>query len=159
MLESVGPSYGSNSKRDEKEINKNRKEIDMEEEIMGWKYGTVLSNPEQFGYDNDYDHEEEMKNDPHYKIFWENIKEDGDGQSYSVEIPMSSDVSVIIRYDEKEEGSSENVDRKRNSKSDSKRVKAKVCENSGGFLRKAKTEIPKYINQMTSSKPQNQIQN
>ena len=82
MLESVGPSYSSNSKGDEKEINEHCNEIDMEEEIMDWEYGTVLSNPEQFGYGNDYDHEEEVKKDPHYKIFWENIKEDGDGQSY-----------------------------------------------------------------------------
>ena len=82
-----------------------------------------------------------------------------DGQSYSVEILISSGILFIISYVEKEEGSSENVDRKRNSKSDSKRVKAKVHENLGSFFKKAKTEIPKYINQMTRSKPQNQIQN
>ncbi|XP_022768075.1 uncharacterized protein LOC111312251 isoform X2 [Durio zibethinus] len=142
MLESFRPSYGSNSKGGEKEIIENCKEIDMEEYS---RYEMFLSDPEQFGYLHDDDDEEDMKNDPEYKIFYENIKEDEDGESYLVEIPMSSGISLILKYEEKEEGSSGNVDRKRNFKSHSKRVKVKDPENLGGFSRKADTETPKTV--------------
>ncbi|XWS21686.1 hypothetical protein CRYUN_Cryun30bG0075600 [Craigia yunnanensis] len=145
MMESFRPSYGSNSKGDDKEINRHCYEIDMEEDSMDLEYETFLNNLKQFGYGHDHDHEEELEMDPHYKMFLENLKEDVDGESYSVEILMSSGISEIIRYGGKEEGSFKNVDRKRNFKSDSKRVKAKVPETLGEFFREAKTEMPKTV--------------
>ena len=114
-MESFRPSYGSNSKGDEKEI-------DMKEDSMDSGYEMFLNNLKQFAYGHDHDHEEELEIDPHYKMFLEKLKEDVDGESYSVEILMSSGISEIIRYEGKEEGSLMNVDRKRNFKSDSKRV-------------------------------------
>lgn len=128
VLDGVGTSLGSNSGGDEEEINKFFNEIDMQEKVMEGQYETVLSNLEQFSYGHDDE-------DGDYKRFLENIKLDRDGQAYSSEISTSFSTTVIVRYDEKGEGSSENVDI----------LKDKVPENSGGFVAKRKIEMPKTV--------------
>ncbi|XVF36993.1 hypothetical protein REPUB_Repub19eG0106600 [Reevesia pubescens] len=123
--------YVSNSMGDDNEINEHCNQIGKKEVIIDLDYQQYLNNPEaQFGYGNDHD----------YGMFLENLKEDGDGK-YTVEIPMSSDISLILSY----EGKEENVVRKRNFKSDSKSVKAKVPEILSGFSGKAKTGISKTV--------------
>ena len=92
-MESFRPSYGSNSKGDDKEINRHCYEIDMKEDSMDSEYEMFLNNLKQFAYGHDHDHEEELEIDPHYKMFLEKLKEDVDGEPYSVEILMSSGVS------------------------------------------------------------------
>ncbi|XVF39245.1 hypothetical protein PTKIN_Ptkin01aG0020000 [Pterospermum kingtungense] len=136
MLDGVGTSLGSNNEGDKKEISKLSNGIDMVEEVIEGQYEKILSNSEKFSYGNDDDdHEEEMMEDPHYMIFLENLKVDGDGQSYSSEIPMSSGASILVRYDEKEEWSFENVGR----------LEAKVPENLGGFVGNGMKEMPKTV--------------
>lgn len=92
---------------------------------------------------NDDDEEEELKKNPEYNCFLENLKLDENGESYTVQIPISSDISLVLKYEGKEEESFENVDRQTNSKSSLKREKAKVSDILGGFLRKARPDTVK----------------
>ncbi|EOY16458.1 Uncharacterized protein TCM_035219 isoform 3 [Theobroma cacao] len=141
MLENFRPSCGSNGKRNKKIMNKQCNEIDMEESIKDSDYETFISSLEQYGYGHDHDHDREKgkERDPQYEMFLENLKPDG--TSYLAEIPLSSGLSIIIRYEEKEQESFENVERMRNFKSNSKRVKAEVPDYLDGFSRKAKTDL------------------
>ncbi|KAL4273834.1 hypothetical protein GQ457_13G021770 [Hibiscus cannabinus] len=114
------------------------------------EYGRYFNSLEQFRYhpaddDADADDEEELKENPEYKYFIENLKPDENGVSYSVELPVSSDRSIVLRYEGTEEESFENVDRQRNFKSNSKGEKAKVPGNSGGFLGKARADVPETV--------------
>ncbi|XVE60264.1 hypothetical protein DITRI_Ditri05aG0115000 [Diplodiscus trichospermus] len=116
VMESSRPSYSNDSKVDDEEINEHYNEIDMKEDSLDPNCEIFLNNLEQFGYghDHDHDHEEELNDlegrdgescwfDADYKIFMENLREDGDGISYSVEFPTRSGISNIIRYEGKEE--------------------------------------------------------
>ncbi|KAG8499375.1 hypothetical protein CXB51_005982 [Gossypium anomalum] len=89
---------------------------------------------------DDDDEEEELKKNPEYNCFLENLKLDENGESYTVQIPISSDVSLVLKYEGKEEESFKNVDRQTNSKSNLKREKAKVSDILGGFSRKARPD-------------------
>ncbi|GMI78377.1 hypothetical protein HRI_001507000 [Hibiscus trionum] len=111
------------------------------------EYGQYFNNLEQFGYspDGDADEEEELKKNPEYNYFLENLKLDENGESYSIELPINSDISIVLRYDGREEESFANVDRLRNFKSNSSTEKAKVPENSGGFPGKARTDTPRTV--------------
>ncbi|KAK8704289.1 hypothetical protein V6N13_047916 [Hibiscus sabdariffa] len=112
------------------------------------EYGRYFNSLEQFRYhpdDDDADEEEELKKNPEYTYFIENLKPDENGVSYSVELPVNSDISIVLRYEGTEEDSFENVDRQRNFKSNSKREKAKVPGNLGGFPGKARADVPKTV--------------
>ncbi|KAA3485009.1 transcriptional regulator ATRX-like protein [Gossypium australe] len=92
---------------------------------------------------DDDDEEEELKKNPEYNCFLENLKLDENGESYTVQIPISSDLSLVLKYEGKEEESFENVDRQTNSKSNLKREKAKVSDILGGFPRKSRPDTVK----------------
>ncbi|KAK8681788.1 hypothetical protein V6N13_054189 [Hibiscus sabdariffa] len=114
------------------------------------EYGRYFNSLEKFRYhpdddDADADDEEELKKNPEYKYFIENLKPDENGVSYSVELPVGSDSSIVLRYEGTEEESFENVDRQRNFKSNSKGEKAKVPGNSGGFPGKARADVPETV--------------
>ncbi|KAK8624123.1 hypothetical protein V6N13_065477 [Hibiscus sabdariffa] len=115
-------------------------EIDREDS----EYGQYFNNPEQFRCRPDAaaddDDDDELKN-REYSRFIENLKEDE--VSYSVEFPISSDISIVLRYEGEEEESFENVDRHRNFMSNSKREKAKVRGNYVGFSGKTRADTPK----------------
>ncbi|XVE95557.1 hypothetical protein REPUB_Repub02eG0108200 [Reevesia pubescens] len=121
MLESFRPTYGSNSNEIIMEEDTNDSDIDSD-------YEKFLSDLE-----------------PDYDIFLENLEKDEIGESFLVKLPSSSGASEILRFEEEAEGSFQNVETKRNLNSDSKRLKAKLPENSGGFLRKSKTKMPKTV--------------
>ncbi|KAE8735111.1 hypothetical protein F3Y22_tig00000477pilonHSYRG00537 [Hibiscus syriacus] len=84
------------------------------------EYGQYFSNLERFRYHpgGDADDDEELKN-PEYNCFIENLKQNENGESYSVEFAINSDISIVLRE------------------------KAKVLENSGGFSGKARANILK----------------
>ncbi|XP_039069187.1 uncharacterized protein LOC120215621 [Hibiscus syriacus] len=109
------------------------------------EHGQYFSNLEQFRYRSvgDADEEEEELKNPQYAFFIDNLKRDEFGESYSVELAFNSDVSIVLRYEEKEGESLEDVDGQRNFMSNSKREKAKVPENSGCFSGKARGGTPK----------------
>ncbi|KAK8487792.1 hypothetical protein V6N11_074197 [Hibiscus sabdariffa] len=110
------------------------------------EYEQYFNNLEQFrcrpdaAADDDDDDDDELKN-REYSRFLENLKEDE--VSYSVEFPVSSDISIVLRYEGEEEESFENVDRHRNFTSNSKRENAKVRGNYVGLSGKTRADMPK----------------
>lgn len=66
-------------------------------------------------------------------MFLENMKEHGDGKSFSVEIHNSSGISEIISNEGKEKGLLKNLDRTRKFKHDSEIVITKVPKYLGAF--------------------------
>ncbi|XP_039020808.1 uncharacterized protein LOC120152715 [Hibiscus syriacus] len=109
------------------------------------KYRQYFSNLEQFRYSpgGDADDEEEELKNSEYNFFLEKLKWNGNGESYSVEFEINSDVSIVLRYEEVQEESLEDVDGQRNFMRDSKREKAKVPEILGGFSGKARAGTSK----------------
>ncbi|XP_039071426.1 uncharacterized protein LOC120218566 isoform X2 [Hibiscus syriacus] len=90
--------------------------------------------------------EEDLELDSDYELYMSSLKPGYDdhviGESSSVEYISSLGGGVI---EEKEERSFKNVERRRDFKSDSQRVKAKFTGTSDGFLRKANTRMPKTV--------------
>ncbi|TYH27659.1 hypothetical protein ES288_A02G085300v1 [Gossypium darwinii] len=108
---------------------------------------------------DDDDEEEELEKNPEYNCFLENLKLDENGESYTVHIPFSSDVSLVLKYEGKEEESFENVDRQTNSKSNLKREKAKVSDILGGFSRKARPDTVKRPLEIRDERSKKKLRN
>ncbi|MBA0681769.1 hypothetical protein Goari_023548 [Gossypium aridum] len=108
---------------------------------------------------DDDDEEEELKKNPEYNCFLENLKLDENGESYTVQIPISSDISLVLKYEGKEEESFENVDRQTNSKSNLKREKAKVSGILGGFSRKARPDTGKRPLEIRDERSKKKLRN
>ncbi|TYG78868.1 hypothetical protein ES288_D02G095600v1 [Gossypium darwinii] len=105
------------------------------------------------------DEEEELQKNPEYNCFLENLKLDENGESYTVQIPISSDISLVLKYEGKEEESFENVDRQTNSKSNLKREKAKVSDILGGFSRKARPDTVKRPLEIRDERSKKKLRN
>ncbi|PPD89919.1 hypothetical protein GOBAR_DD13146 [Gossypium barbadense] len=88
-----------------------------------------------------------------------NLKLDENGESYTVQIPICSDISLVLKYEGKEEESFENVDRQTNSKSNLKREKAKVSDILGGFSRKARPDTVKRPLEIRDERSKKKLRN